>query len=457
MILLALACRGKDGGDLDSAGETTDSPVGPVCGDGTVDAGEACDEGGETSTCRADCTIPTCGDAALDAAEGCDDGGLIGGDGCDPLCREEAGPPEVEPNDDPLGAADLPPLGYDGHLWEKDRDCHAIEVGSCQAVQSRLDDGFGGCPASPAVIELVDPDGLVVAVGGPDADGCSAIDPGRAPGAAWMPPGRYAVCASGSLGDPVPGYRLSALVLPSTGLPLPGDRDGDGLADRCDEDRDGDGLPNDVDACPDLSNGPKTPPPTVDSQGFFRHWLQVGPFVGTKSADACRPSDPPLLGGDDDGLVEPQIGDPVGDLSWTVAVSPDSRVDYLPRYGGVPPAREVYGVVWFELPADQDVVLAAGPDDGFFAWVDGERVLEVAGCQGTNVDQFQAPLSLTAGWHRLMVKVRDQGGGWGLYLRLLDTAGAPVLGLPLSLNAEGTWRPDDTDSDGDGVPDACDG
>ncbi len=50
-----------------------------VCGDGVVDAGEACDDGVNNSdvtadACRTDCTIASCGDGVVDAGEACDDG-----------------------------------------------------------------------------------------------------------------------------------------------------------------------------------------------------------------------------------------------------------------------------------------------------------------------------------------------------------------------------------------------
>ncbi|MFH0902931.1 MAG: hypothetical protein V2A73_20070 [Pseudomonadota bacterium] len=59
------------------------------CGNGTVEHGEECDDGGESETCNADCTTAVCGDERVNAAadEECDDGNLIDEDGCDSNCR----------------------------------------------------------------------------------------------------------------------------------------------------------------------------------------------------------------------------------------------------------------------------------------------------------------------------------------------------------------------------------
>lgn len=58
----------------------------PVCGDGTLDAGEACDDGNRVNndTCSNVCAIrnPVCGDGTLDAGETCDDGNRRSYDSC---------------------------------------------------------------------------------------------------------------------------------------------------------------------------------------------------------------------------------------------------------------------------------------------------------------------------------------------------------------------------------------
>jgi cysteine-rich repeat protein len=63
------------------------------CGDGIMAGAEACDDGGDSFHCDADCTLAECGDGDVNAAhnEGCDDGGTVGGDGCAADCTPEAG------------------------------------------------------------------------------------------------------------------------------------------------------------------------------------------------------------------------------------------------------------------------------------------------------------------------------------------------------------------------------
>lgn len=109
------------------------------CGDGVVDTGEACDEGAANSdrianACRRDCQEASCGDGVIDFGEVCDDGGQDVGDGCDPACQVEpgyfcTGEPSVcdcaryrrgEGCVDCVVHVDVtaPALGADGETWE---------------------------------------------------------------------------------------------------------------------------------------------------------------------------------------------------------------------------------------------------------------------------------------------------------------------------------------------------
>lgn len=68
----------------------------PVCGDGILSVGEACDNGAANSdtqpdACRTDCSLAGCGDSVVDSGEDCDDGNTIDGDGCPANCGNESG------------------------------------------------------------------------------------------------------------------------------------------------------------------------------------------------------------------------------------------------------------------------------------------------------------------------------------------------------------------------------
>jgi len=80
------------GEDCDEGGETEDCNADCTvasCGDGVhnATAGEDCDDGGESATCNEDCTTATCGDQIVNATAGedCDNGGTETG-GCDTDC-----------------------------------------------------------------------------------------------------------------------------------------------------------------------------------------------------------------------------------------------------------------------------------------------------------------------------------------------------------------------------------
>ena len=63
----------------------------PSCGDGVLDADEACDDHNTTSCdgCSSTCTIEGCGNGMVECAEQCDDGGTASCDGCSDACKIE--------------------------------------------------------------------------------------------------------------------------------------------------------------------------------------------------------------------------------------------------------------------------------------------------------------------------------------------------------------------------------
>jgi cysteine-rich repeat protein len=437
-----------------------DSWLEPGCGNGVVEGSELCDEGADNSdtapdACRSDCLPARCGDGVTDSQEACDDGDDHGGDGCTPLCEPELGALEVEPNDSPDQAQTLDDDRVNGSLSEGDVDCFEVPLEVCAALAAQL---VGACPA-PATLTLYDPSGDALAVGSPGPDGCAVLDPEHAPGARFTEGGDWALCVQGLLGGPVPFYTLQLEPVPPEDASYPlsdeDDPDGDGRPDSCDDDRDGDGVLDEEDNCPDTPNGPDMAPLGPDAEGWIRAWLAIAPFTGRSSADTCQPSLDPLLA-EDDASVTPAIGDTdlSGELVWSVLWGDDSRVD-LEVFASVDAPREAYHAVYLYSETARTLTMTQGPDDGAFAWFNGALVFETRVCQGTVQDHYSVEVDFEAGWNTLLVKVYDQGGGWGNYVRFLD-GDQPVTDLELSLSPEGAWRPDQEDSDGDGVGDACD-
>lgn len=394
-----------------------------------------------------------CGNGVVEQAEACDDGNALGGDGCTERCVVETGQLEVEPNDTWDAATPWDGGLAHGALPEGDVDCWELEAPACGAVAARL---VAPCP--PDVTLMVhDADGVGVAGGVLGPDGCPEVDPAVGWGAAYLRPGPASVCVASLLGGVVPSYAIEAEVLDdSTVLPAdPGrDLDGDGAPDRCDDDRDGDGVSDALDNCPEIANGPNPVPLAPNLDGYLWAWLVLAPLPAGPTTGYCRPSDDEVLGVDADAA--PEIGDPAGGLVWTTWFDTGNRIDFLDRYAYLAAPREVYSHVYVYSATQRDLTLALGADDGVFSWLNGAKLHDVASCQGANADQFQQPATLLAGWNRLTIKVRDNGGGWGMYARFLDIDGAPVTDLELSLTASGPWTSNQTDGDGDGIGDVCD-
>jgi cysteine-rich repeat protein len=84
---------GTGPGSTDSSESTGSTTSAELCGNGTIDPGEVCDQGdnlGGYNGCKSDCLgyDQFCGDNTLDPVEGCDDGNDIDTDTCIKTCTD---------------------------------------------------------------------------------------------------------------------------------------------------------------------------------------------------------------------------------------------------------------------------------------------------------------------------------------------------------------------------------
>ena len=130
---------------------TTTSTATPVlCGNGTVDAGEQCDDGNQVDGdgCDHNCTPTGCGNGVVTAGEECDDGNLVDGDGCDHNCT---------PTGCGNGVVTTGEQCDDGNLLDGD-GCDANCVATmCHPGSSRVIPGYCNSRPNDCVQEICSP------------------------------------------------------------------------------------------------------------------------------------------------------------------------------------------------------------------------------------------------------------------------------------------------------------
>lgn len=85
-----------------------------------------------------------------------------------------------------------------------------------------------------------------------------------------------------------------------------------------------------------------------------------------------------------------------------------------------------YAVCDVEWPADAEMMLKIGSDDGVAVWLNGELVHENFGTRGVKVDQDEVKVRFRRGPNRILLKINQGGGEWGFCVRVADAAGKPV-------------------------------
>ena len=171
-------------------------------------------------------------------------------------------------------------------------------------------------------------------------------------------------------------------------------------------------------------------------------WLVAGPFDNTDYGGFNRD----FIGAT---TVQPAPGKMAGDRRWLAF---DDRLycrnydDYNDLYTFFHPKREggpggpnewavAYAHTYVWSPGEQACQLRVGSNDGFKAWLNGREVASVEGkIRQALKDHDRIPITLQAGWNRLLLKVANAHGLWGFYARLSDDEGRPLEGLEYSIH-----------------------
>ncbi len=105
--------------------------------------------------------------------------------------------------------------------------------------------------------------------------------------------------------------------------------------------------------------------------------------------------------------------------------------DGTPAVGAV-----AYLGLWVHCTTPAAAELRAGAAGPLAVRWDGRPALAADGWT-LRRDARRAPLELTAGWHRLLLRLEHAGGPWGFYLRVTRPDGEPVPGLTPALEGPG--------------------
>lgn len=152
---------------------------------------------------------------------------------------------------------------------------------------------------------------------------------------------------------------------------------------------------------------------------FLGPWQVIGPFPKAEDGEHGLGAD--YLGGETAARPQGEVnyrgetyrwqGYERQVLDFDTAFDPDVDND------------DVVAYAWtsFTSDRDQDAILAIGSDDGFRAWLNGEKVGENFSYRACHLDHDKVPVRLREGENVVLLKVQDAMEDWGALARLLPS------------------------------------
>ncbi len=161
----------------------------------------------------------------------------------------------------------------------------------------------------------------------------------------------------------------------------------------------------------------------VDENGYIIRWLVLGPFEGGDNLE--------MLGekfiSEEEAI--PQEMTVSGGRVWRGIV--DSPLNFRDMWDKT--FATAYAGFYFYSPVKRDAYLLVGSDDSLAIWFDGKEIWRNPAVRPLVPDSDKIPLQLEAGWHKLLFKVTQLRGEWGLCARIVDESSNPIEVLRYSL------------------------
>ena len=84
-----------------------------------------------------------------------------------------------------------------------------------------------------------------------------------------------------------------------------------------------------------------------------------------------------------------------------------------------------YAFATLTSPDEREAQIRFDSDDQGKVWLNGEQIFTHTKTFAAEIDKFTIPVTLKPGKNNILVKVCNEQGGWGFYLRITDTEGKP--------------------------------
>jgi chitodextrinase len=159
------------------------------------------------------------------------------------------------------------------------------------------------------------------------------------------------------------------------------------------------------------------------SEPYIMSWLVDGHF---SNPDQLTRLTADYIGGE--SLAFPREGMVSGGRTWSRSDSPTEYLDLNAMFGS-PTYCAAYAHAYVYSPAAQTVNMWMGSNDGIKVWLNGNVVWFNDAYRSFRIDKDKTTVNLSAGWNRLLVKVSQATGSWGVSVKLCDSAGNPIPGL----------------------------